>query len=248
MLSLLIYGVIMLMFAVSLRRPAKALIEARRQHANLQRALAASDEVGEDPFRHLTPPLARLAEETRVLRSLLEEPIQAALAWRSADDSPILSKVDFGDGSDLDRCDDFDVALVNARQAVWSWISAVAALPEADRMRLDELGLSDREARALLGGSDGAAPGQSEGSARARADRGATEAADEQPRAVRIWVSAQSGLDLSLEAALEEDPVGGDGRADLLGLRLAVADQEQHACRDQRGASSGERGSTPRGV
>jgi hypothetical protein len=155
MLSLLIYGVIMLMFAVSLRRPAKALIEARRQHANLQRALAASDEVGEDPFRHLTPPLARLAEETRVLRSLLEEPIQAALAWRSADDSPILSKVDFGDGSDLDRCDDFDVALVNARQAVWSWISAVAALPEADRMRLDELGLSDREARALLGGSDG---------------------------------------------------------------------------------------------
>lgn len=154
MLSLLIYIVIGVMFTVSLRRPARALVEARRQHANLRRALRAADEAIDSPYSHLTPTLARLAEETRVLRSVLEEPLQAARAWCSADNSPILSKVDFGDGSDLDRCDDFDVALVNARQAVWEWISVIAALPEGDRVRLAELGLSDGEARRLLARSD----------------------------------------------------------------------------------------------
>lgn len=154
MLSLLIYIVIGVMFTVSLRRPARALVEAGRQHANLRRALRAAEEASDSPYSHLTPNLARLAEETRVLRSVLEEPLQAARAWCSADNSPILSKMDFGDGSDLDRCDDFDVALVNARQAVWEWISAIAALPEGDRVRLAELGLSDGEARRLLSRSD----------------------------------------------------------------------------------------------
>ena len=154
MLSLVIYIVIGVMFTVSLRRPARALLEARRQHANLQRALRAADEVCDPRDAHLSPGLARLAAETRVLRNLLEEPLQAARAWCSADNSPLLSKVDFGDGSDLDRCDDFDVSLVNARQAVWEWISAVAGLPEPDRARLGELGLTDSVARHLLARSD----------------------------------------------------------------------------------------------
>lgn len=155
MLSLVISIMIGTMFVVSLRRPLRALVDARRQQSNLRRALAAAaEEEPVDPYTHLSPGLARLVVDTRVLRSVLEEPLQAAQAWCRADANPILSKVDFGDGSDLDCCDDFDVALVNARQAVWDWVSAVAALPEGDRERLVELGLSDREARSLLAERD----------------------------------------------------------------------------------------------
>jgi len=72
MLSLLIYIVIGVMFTVSLRRPARALVEAGRQHANLRRALRAAEEASDSPYSHLTPNLARLAEETRVLRSVAD--------------------------------------------------------------------------------------------------------------------------------------------------------------------------------
>ncbi len=147
----LIYAMLGLIFAVSLRRPIGALVEARRQHANLRRELRAlgTGESNAAP-EHLSPTLARMVEETRMLRIALAEPLQAVQAWHAADSSKILAHVDVGDGSDLDRCDELDLALVNARRAVWDWCSAVERLPTADQHLLETLGLSTGIARGLL--------------------------------------------------------------------------------------------------
>ncbi len=148
-----IYGIFLLMCGVSLRRPVGALAEARRQRANLRRelaALAAAPLVAAASLEHLSPGLARLAEETRVLRLVLEEPMQAARAWLAADRSPWLARVDVGDGSDLDRVEEVDMSLVNARRALWDWVSAVDALSEADRDALTDLGLSAGAVRGAL--------------------------------------------------------------------------------------------------
>jgi hypothetical protein len=140
-----LYGIFLLIIGVSLRRPVGALAEGRRQRANLRRelaALAAAPLAAAATLDHLTPGLARLTEETRMLRLALEEPLQAARAWLASDRSPWLARVDVGDGSDLDRLEEVDVSLVNARRALWDWMAAVEGLAEADRETLERLGLS----------------------------------------------------------------------------------------------------------
>lgn len=152
MLLWIIYGLVALIFGVSLRRPIGALVEARRQQVNLRRELKALERAPPPApaLEHLSPRLARLVEDTRLLRIALAAPVQAARAWRVADNSPILAQIDVGDGSDLDRMHEVDVALVDARRAVWDWISAVDALPEADREFLAGLGLTTGIARDVL--------------------------------------------------------------------------------------------------
>lgn len=148
-----LYGIFLLMIGVSLRRPVGALAEARRQQANLRRelaALAAAPIAAAASFDHLSPGLARLAEETRVLRLVLEEPLQAARAWLASDRSPWLARLDVGDGSDLDRVEEVDVSLVNARRALWDWMAAVEGLAEDDRETLAQLGLSVGVVRGAL--------------------------------------------------------------------------------------------------
>lgn len=154
MLLWLVYAVFVLMFGVSMRRPVGALVEARRQRANLRREMRALGEaVMPEATPHLSRSLARMLEDTRMLRHALVEPIQAARAWHSADASPLLARVDVGDGSDLDRCDEVDVALVNARRAVWDWVRAVEGLPDTDQRTLEGLGLTTGLARDLLSGA-----------------------------------------------------------------------------------------------
>lgn len=148
-----IYAVFLIIFGISLRRPIGALVEARRQHTNLRRemrALAAAEPGGGSPLHHLSPSLVRMVEDTRLLRVALAEPVQAARAWFAADGNRILAHVDVGDGSDLDRLDEVDMALVNARRAVWDWISAVEALPDSDQQFLTGLGLTTGIARGVL--------------------------------------------------------------------------------------------------
>lgn len=147
----IIYAFLGLIFAVSLRRPIGALVEARRQNQNFQRELRALGEPARnEPPAHLSPTLARIVDETRMLRIALAEPLQAVKAWHAADASPILAQVDVGDGSDLDRCAELDVALVNARRAVWDWCRAVERLPDADQRVLESLGLSTGIALGVL--------------------------------------------------------------------------------------------------
>lgn len=147
----IIYSLMGLIVAVSLRRPFGALLAARRQSINVRSELKAlSEAVQVEVPHHLSPALARMLEETRMLRIALAEPLQAAQAWRAADASKILAHVDIGDGSDLDRCDEVDLALVNARRAVWDWVSAVECLPDNDQRQLESLGLHTGMARGLL--------------------------------------------------------------------------------------------------
>lgn len=147
----IVYALIALIFAVSLRRPYGALVAARRQSLNVRRELKALSEATDvEAPQHLSPSLARLLAETRMLRIALAEPLQAAQAWHAADASKILAHVDIGDGSDLDRCDEVDLALVNARRAVWEWVSAVERLPDNDQRLLERLGLHTGMARGLL--------------------------------------------------------------------------------------------------
>lgn len=156
MLAFVIYCVFMLMIGVSLRRPIGALVEGRRQRANLDRELRALAAMSPEAAssEHLTPALARLLEETRMLRIALEEPLQAVRAWQAADRRPWLGKVDVGDGSDLDRLEELDVSLVNARRAVWDWLGMVADVPESDRETLNQVGVSDAPVRAALAERD----------------------------------------------------------------------------------------------
>lgn len=152
-MSWLVLVVFVLMFGISIRRPIGALVEAGRQRSNLRREMKALAEAVEpESMPHLSPTLGRMLEDTRMLRVALAEPIQAARAWHSADASPLLARVDVGDGSDLDRCDEVDVALVNARRAVWDWVRTVEALPDADQRTLEALGLTTGLARDLLSG------------------------------------------------------------------------------------------------
>ena len=153
MLVFLVYCVFVLMIGVSLRRPIGSLVEAQRQRANLSRELRALADAPELPAvtsAHLSPALARLFDETRLLRTALEEPLQAVRAWQAADRNPWLARVDVGDGSDLDRLEEVDVALVNARRGVWDWLGMVDGLPEADQETLTRLGLSVGAVRGAL--------------------------------------------------------------------------------------------------
>lgn len=147
----IVYAFMALIFAVSLRRPYGALVAARRQSLNVRRELKAlSEAIDVEVPQHLSPSLARMLAETRMLRIALAEPLQAAQAWHAADASKLLAHVDIGDGSDLDRCDEVDMALVNARRAVWEWVSAVERLPDNDQRVLERLGLHTGMARGLL--------------------------------------------------------------------------------------------------
>lgn len=152
-----VYCLFVLIIGVSMRRPIGALVEARRQQANLDRelrALAAEPIQEAAPSEHLTPALARLLDETRLLRIALEEPLQAVRAWQAADRRPWLGRVDVGDGSDLDRLEELDVSLVNARRAVWDWLGLIGELSDADRETLSRVGGSDALVRAALAERD----------------------------------------------------------------------------------------------
>ncbi|MEX1368297.1 MAG: hypothetical protein AB1Z98_34520 [Nannocystaceae bacterium] len=90
--------------------------------------------------RHLTRPLGQLAIQARVVRLVLETPLQRFL------DSP-LRETPWGR---RERCDDYDLAVVEARRALWEWLLAVDQLGRADLAVLQQLGLGVRRLRTLL--------------------------------------------------------------------------------------------------
>lgn len=152
MIVVILYTVLAIIFGISLRRPLGALVEARRQHAAVRREMRALDagEGARASLDHLSPSLMRMVEDTRLLRIALAEPVQAARAWYAADSNRLLAHVDVGDGSDLDRLEEVDFALVNARRAVWDWVAAVEALPDSDQQFLASRGLTTGIARGVL--------------------------------------------------------------------------------------------------
>ncbi len=81
--------------------------------------------------QHLPPSLGQLAVQARVVRLVLETPLHRFL------DTP-LRETPWGR---RERCDDYDLAVVEARRALWEWLGQVGRLDRSDRVLLGQLGL-----------------------------------------------------------------------------------------------------------
>lgn len=116
---------------------------ARQARARRRRTRQRLEQIHVDlplDVRHLTPSLGRLTVQARVVRLVLETPLQRFL------DTP-LRETPWGR---RERCDDYDLAVVEARRALWEWLLAVDRLDRSDRALLQQLGLGVRRLRVLL--------------------------------------------------------------------------------------------------
>lgn len=118
-----------------------------RRHQREQQILRELDEVNDEVLRipaHLDPQLAALACETHRLRLELETPVRRIRA-------PLLSETPW---ARRQRCDEYDAALYEVRQAIWEWLRSLRRLGAKERVLLGELGLSVAPFRRLLYGCD----------------------------------------------------------------------------------------------
>lgn len=116
---------------------------SRRARARRQRTRRRLEQLHVDlplDVRHLTPSLGKLAVQARVVRLVLETPLQRFL------DTP-LRETPWGR---RERCDDYDLAVVEARRALWEWLGAVDRLDRGDQALLQQLGLGVRRLRVTL--------------------------------------------------------------------------------------------------
>jgi hypothetical protein len=109
----------------------------RRRRRAVSRTLDVIDREGPLAVEHLPPALARVAAATRIARLQLQTPlarlVDAQSAWHRRE-----------------RLSDYDVALVEARRALWEWLGLLAGLGTADKLRLGALGLDPRPLRSLV--------------------------------------------------------------------------------------------------
>lgn len=115
----------------------------RRAHARRQALQRRLEQIHVDlplDVRHLPPELGAVAIGARMVRLQLETPLHRFL------DTP-LRETPWGR---RERCDDYDLAVGEARRALWEWLRAVERLGSPDRAFLCQLGLEVRGLRALL--------------------------------------------------------------------------------------------------
>lgn len=89
---------------------------------------------------HLTPPLARLAHETRFLRVSLEAPVRQIREL-------LIGDLDSARNEDLDG---FDNMLLDVSRQIGDWLRTVDQLPATDAASLQDLGLSPEPIRSAL--------------------------------------------------------------------------------------------------
>lgn len=89
---------------------------------------------------HLTPPLARLAHETRILRISLEAPVRQIQEL-------LVGDLDSARNEDLDG---FDNMLLGISAQLGDWLRTVDQLPATDAASLQDMGLSPEPVRAAL--------------------------------------------------------------------------------------------------
>jgi hypothetical protein len=89
---------------------------------------------------HLTPPLARLAHDTRLLRISLEAPVRQVRELRIGD-------LESASTEDLDS---FDNMLMSISRQLGDWLQGVDQLPATDAASLQDLGLSSEPVRNAL--------------------------------------------------------------------------------------------------
>jgi hypothetical protein len=114
----------------------------RRRRLAVRRTLAVLEREGPPTLGRLPPALARVATATRLVRLQLETPLV-----RLAGAKPRLHELPW---RRRERLRDYDVALVEARRALWEWLALLAALGPDDKVRLGALGLDPRPLRSLV--------------------------------------------------------------------------------------------------
>jgi len=118
--------------AVSAAVAARWAVVHRRRLARDRELQALSEETPVGNLGHLSPHLAELAAQARVVRLLLATPICRY-------HPPVLRETPWGRRS---RCDQYDLALSEARRALWDWLLLFRKLGERDRHVLGNLGVS----------------------------------------------------------------------------------------------------------
>lgn len=116
---------------------------ARRARARRLALLRRLEQIQVDlplDVRHLTPALGQLAIQARVVRLVLETPVVRVLRGP-------FRETPWGR---RERCDDYDLAVVEARRALWEWLGTVERLSGSDRALLRQLGLNVQRLRALM--------------------------------------------------------------------------------------------------
>ena len=93
---------------------------------------ALSDDVPVGSAAHLSPSLAHLAAQARMVRLMLATPLRRG-------EAPLLRETPWGRRA---RCDEYDLALGDARRALWEWLLLFRRLGERDCHVLAGLGVS----------------------------------------------------------------------------------------------------------
>ena len=88
----------------------------------------------------LSPRLRHVAQQAGILRLVIDTPLRRAR-------DPLVGELPWVRRA---YCDEYDLAVGDARKALWEWLREVERLPPADRRQLLELGLSARPFRRLL--------------------------------------------------------------------------------------------------
>lgn len=118
--------------AVSAAVAARWVAVRRRRLARERELQALSEETPVGNLGHLSPRLAELAAQARVVRLLLATPLHRYHA-------PVLRETPWGRRA---RCDQYDLALSDARRALWDWLLLFRGLGERDRLVLGDLGVT----------------------------------------------------------------------------------------------------------
>lgn len=118
--------------AVSAAVAARWAVVHRRRLARDAEIQALSEETPVGNLGHLSPRLAELAAQARVVRLLLATPLRRS-------HPPVLHETPWGRRS---RCDQYDRALSEARRALWDWLLLFRKLGERDRLVLADLGVT----------------------------------------------------------------------------------------------------------
>ncbi len=142
-LLVVVFGVLFLLVAAFSAFGIYAMLQAdRRNQAYLR------DSKDEAPLQldHLSGALRRLAQDTRMLRVSLEGPIRDVKAMRTGEFTQTA-------GADLEA---FDGMLMNLSREVAEWLEVAARLPETDRGRLEDLGVSPDRVAEMLAREGGA--------------------------------------------------------------------------------------------
>jgi uncharacterized protein YjiS (DUF1127 family) len=110
-----------------------------RTHERNRKYLEAASREQPLQLDHLSRPLRRLGEDTRLLRISLEGPVR-----------DISSFLDGDINRSADDMEGLDNVLMNISRQLTEWVMTVEGLDESDQTKLADLGLSSEQIRAAL--------------------------------------------------------------------------------------------------